>query len=46
VFGLGFSGIIPAYVLAVRELFPPPRLPNGVVRKGLITALCRSAVRS
>jgi MFS family permease len=22
VFGLGFSGIIPAYVLAVRELFP------------------------
>jgi MFS family permease len=23
VFGLGFSGIIPAYVLAVRELFPP-----------------------
>ena len=21
-FGLGFSGIIPAYVLAVRELFP------------------------
>src|SRR4051794_33001964 len=22
-FGLGFSGIIPAYVLAVRELFPP-----------------------
>jgi MFS family permease len=23
IFGLGFSGIIPAYVLAVRELFPP-----------------------
>jgi MFS family permease len=23
VFGLGFSGVIPAYVLAVRELFPP-----------------------
>ena len=22
IFGLGFSGIIPAYVLAVRELFP------------------------
>ncbi len=22
-FGLGFSGLIPAYVLAVRELFPP-----------------------
>lgn len=23
IFGLGFSGLIPAYVLAVRELFPP-----------------------
>jgi MFS family permease len=23
IFGLGFSGIIPAYVLAVRELYPP-----------------------
>ena len=24
-FGLGFGGLIPAYVLAVRELFPSPR---------------------
>jgi MFS family permease len=23
IFGLGFSGLIPAYVLAIRELFPP-----------------------
>ena len=28
-FGLGFSGMIPAYVLAVRELFPRPRQPGG-----------------
>src|SRR5579859_1320956 len=26
-FGLGFSGIIPAYVLSARELFPPSQAP-------------------
>jgi MFS family permease len=39
VFGLGFSGIIPAYVLAVRELFPaseaPWRIPTMLLFSGL-----------
>ena len=38
VFGLGFSGIIPAYVLAVRELFPPSqaswRIPTLLLFSG------------
>ena len=38
VFGLGFSGIIPAYVLAVRELFPASeasrRVPTVLVFSG------------
>jgi MFS family permease len=37
-FGLGFSGIIPAYVLAVRELFPPSeaswRIPTLLLFSG------------
>jgi MFS family permease len=37
-FGLGFSGIIPAYVLAVRELFPPSqaswRIPSLLLFTG------------
>jgi MFS family permease len=37
-FGLGFSGIIPAYVLAVRELFPPSeaswRIPSLLLFSG------------
>jgi MFS family permease len=37
-FGLGFSGIIPAYVLAVRELFPPQeaywRIPTMLLFSG------------
>src|SRR6201991_85712 len=37
-FGLGFSGIIPAYVLAVRELFPPSeaswRIPTLLLCSG------------
>ena len=37
-FGLGFSGIIPAYVLAVRELFPaseaPWRVPSVLLFSG------------
>lgn len=37
-FGLGFSGIIPAYVLAVRELFPPSeaswRIPTMLLFSG------------
>ena len=39
VFGLGFSGLIPAYVLAVRELFPASeaswRIPTIVLFTGL-----------
>ena len=38
-FGLGFSGIVPAYVLAVRELFPPAEASGGFPR------CCCSAVR-
>jgi MFS family permease len=38
VFGLGFSGIIPAYVLAVRELFPAAeaswRVPSVLLMTG------------
>ena len=38
-FGLGFSGIIPAYVLALRELFPPAeaswRIPTLLLFSGL-----------
>jgi MFS family permease len=38
VFGLGFSGIIPAYVLAVRELFPASeaswRVPSVLLFSG------------
>ena len=37
-FGLGFSGIIPAYVLAVRELFPASeaswRIPTVLLFSG------------
>jgi MFS family permease len=37
-FGLGFSGIIPAYVLAIRELFPPSeaswRIPTLLLFSG------------
>jgi MFS family permease len=37
-FGLGFSGIIPAYVLAVRELFPASeaswRIPTFLLFSG------------
>ncbi len=37
-FGLGFAGIIPAYVLAVRELFPPQeagwRIPTLLLSSG------------
>jgi MFS family permease len=37
-FGLGFSGIIPAYVLAVRQLFPPSeaswRIPTFLLFSG------------
>jgi MFS family permease len=37
-FGLGFSGIIPAYVLAIRELFPPAeaywRIPTLLLFSG------------
>jgi MFS family permease len=37
-FGLGFSGIIPAYVLAARELFPPSqaswRIPTLLLFSG------------
>jgi MFS family permease len=37
-FGLGFSGIIPAYVVAVRELFPaaeaPWRIPTLLLFSG------------
>jgi len=37
-FGLGFSGIIPAYVLALRELFPPAeaywRIPTFLLFSG------------
>lgn len=43
VFGLGFSGIIPAYVLAVRELFPaseaPWRIPTILLFSGSGMAL-------
>ncbi len=42
-FGLGFSGIIPAYVLALRELFPPTeaywRIPTLLLFSGLGMAL-------
>ena len=42
-FGLGFSGIIPAYVLALRELFPaaqaPWRIPTFLLFSGLGMAL-------
>lgn len=42
-FGLGFSGIIPAYVLAARELFPPSeaswRIPTLLLFTGLGMAL-------
>src|SRR6202012_2154561 len=49
-FGLGFSGIIPAYILAVRELFPAAeaswRIPtlllfsgSGMAAGGLIAGL-------
>jgi MFS family permease len=37
-FGFGFSGIIPAYVLAIRELFPvaeaPWRIPTLLLMSG------------
>ena len=43
VFGLGFSGIIPAYVLAVRELFPASeaawRIPTFLLFSGSGMAL-------
>ena len=42
-FGLGFSGIIPAYVLALRELFPPAqaywRIPTLLLFSGCGMAL-------
>jgi MFS family permease len=42
-FGLGFSGIIPAYLLAVRELFPPAeaywRLPTLLLASAIGMAL-------
>jgi MFS family permease len=42
-FGLGFSGIIPAYVLALRELFPAAqaswRIPTFLLFSGLGMAL-------
>ncbi|MFN3656915.1 MAG: MFS transporter [Pseudolabrys sp.] len=42
-FGLGFSGIIPAYVLALRELFPPAeaywRIPTLLLFSGTGMAL-------
>ena len=42
-FGLGFSGIIPAYVLALRELFPPSeaywRIPTLLLFSGCGMAL-------
>ncbi len=42
-FGLGFSGIIPAYVLALREMFPPPeaywRIPTLLLFSGTGMAL-------
>jgi len=42
-FGLGFSGIIPAYVLALRELFPASeaswRIPTLLLFSGLGMAL-------
>ena len=44
-FGLGFSGIIPVYVLAVRELFPASeaswRVPTGTRRPGTRAAARR-----
>jgi MFS family permease len=43
VFGLGFSGIIPAYVVAIRELFPaaeaPWRVPTVLLFTGSGMAL-------
>jgi predicted MFS family arabinose efflux permease len=42
-FGLGFSGIIPAYVLALRELFPASeaswRIPTLLLFSGIGLAL-------
>jgi MFS family permease len=42
-FGLGFAGIIPAYVLAIRELFPAPeaywRIPTLLLCSGSGMAL-------
>ncbi|MBI1201699.1 MAG: MFS transporter [Rhodopseudomonas sp.] len=38
-FGLGFSGIIPAYVLALRELFPPSQASWRIPTVLLFTAL-------
>jgi MFS family permease len=42
-FGLGFSGIIPAYVLALRELFPASeaywRIPTLLLFSGMGMAL-------
>ena len=37
-FGLGFSGIIPAYILAVRELFPPSEASWRIPTLMLFTA--------
>ncbi|MCC6780652.1 MAG: MFS transporter [Hyphomicrobiales bacterium] len=42
-FGLGFAGIIPAYILAIRELFPPSeaywRIPGFLLCSGTGMAL-------
>ena len=54
IFGLGFSGIIPAYVLAARELFPareagwrvPMLLCCSGVRHGVGRLVRRASVRS
>src|SRR5262249_25631449 len=44
VFGLGFSGIIPAYVLVIRELFPASeaswRVPTLLLFSGSGMAFC------
>jgi MFS family permease len=42
-FGLGFSGIIPAYVLALRELFPPAQASWRIPTLLLFTAVGMAA---
>jgi len=44
-YGLGFSGIIPSYVLAIRELFPPSEAAWRVPTL-LFTAMCGMAFGS